>query len=408
MGFLSRDSSAVRYGTLIDIGSASVLVAIIRSDPNQLSPEIIWSKREYISLRSNNKVDNNPKLVLTCLVNALMLLDSEGRKTLREKKNINKLTNIQVTLSAPWSNTGTKTISYTHEDNFRISENLIDEMLRTSKMSASNESLIDEKLNVELDTIYAESLQGLYANGYPLRKPNNQSAQSLDIIASYAWTQAYIKNTIDESILKVIPEAETMMFPFILVYHYVINHLLPEFSDYYLVNITFEATEIAVVRDGILKHTAFCPAGAYTLAREISGVLGVPLDEAYSYLKEDAPLADIKLYSKSKIEEVDKILTTYRQALSELFKNTGDDLAIPKRIYLHDNINTEKFFAGQIEQAAKMTTRSSHAIYQVTDLIIDKSYDDIQEQTLKKGNFDTTLLLSAQFFHTKLYQERFD
>ena len=408
MRFLSKVKSGVKYGALVDIGSASVLVAIVKSSINKQSPEVIWSKREYISLRENQTLDNNPKLVMTCLINALMLLDDEGKKALREKENVTKIPLVQVSLSAPWSKTVTKSISYSHDEDFRISEELVEELVRTSLTKATEGELNGEGMREGAEIIYAKSLQGLIANGYTLRKPNNQSAKSLFVIQSYASSQKYIHDTIIEAIEKVLPEAKVELLPFILLYYYVLRDLEPELTDYYLINISFEASEIAVIRDGLLKHTSFAPVGAYTLARQISNELKVPVDEAYSYLKEESPDFELKLYSKEKVSGVNKIFAGYIETMSNLFQDTGDELSIPKKIYLHDNLKTEMFFASQIEKAAKLRTKSSHATYRVTSLILDNKYSPEEKAKLEKTDIDTTLLLSAQFFHMELYQGRFD
>ncbi len=111
MGFFSKNTSGIRYGVIVDIGSGSVLASIVSSDPSKSHPEIIWSKREYTPQKKSNTLNDRARSVMTSLLNVLMSLDSEGRKVLYEKTSVQKLPTIQFTIAAPWSYTVTKTIS---------------------------------------------------------------------------------------------------------------------------------------------------------------------------------------------------------------------------------------------------------------------------------------------------------
>ena len=99
-----------RYGVIVDIGSSSVLIGIVGSDPTVSHPDIIWAKREHTPLTGDPSTKETAKNVLSTLLTALMELDANGRSALRAVDSQATLSNLQVTVAAPWSYTVTKTI----------------------------------------------------------------------------------------------------------------------------------------------------------------------------------------------------------------------------------------------------------------------------------------------------------
>lgn len=407
MSFLSSDSSE-RYGALIDIGSGSVLVAIVKSDETKTYPEIVWSKREYAPLRNIDSLEVSAKHVMTSLVNALMALDSEGRKALKEKTGKTKLPETQVTIAAPWSYTITKNISYNHTESFTVTEELIEELLRTAHQKVDEDITEHERAHDLGLSIISRSTIGLTANGYNLLRPNNQDAKLLRVVEASAVAQDYLVTAIKDGAGKVVPESKLRLYSFIMLFYYIIRDIYPESTEYCLVDITYEATELGIVRDGILTYTTHAPYGSFSLAREIAGVLGTPLEEAFGYLNETDLSATLATYSPEKRAEVEEIFVAYRKRLTNLFHETGDALSIPKRIFLHGNLKTESFYIDQVGEAAKLATKVSHAVYPVSRELVAKNYPKEMGIELEKELIDTALLISAQFFHMKDFQTRFE
>ncbi len=404
MSLFSSSSNKASYGAIIDIGSGSVLVAIVKSDPDKVYPEIIWSKREYAPLRNTASISDSAKNVMSSLVSALMLLESEGRKVFKEKTGANRLPKTQVTIAAPWSYTTTKSINYNHTEPFTLSNSLIDELLRTAHKKVEEEIKENESINQLGLSIIARGTIGLQANGYNIISTNNQETKTLKIVEANAVAQDYLIKAIQDASHKVLPESELSLFSFMLIYYSMVKELFPETHEHCLVDITYEATEIGIVRDGLLTHTTHTPFGSFSLAREIAAVLSVPLEEAYGYLKHSEGIDELP---ESKRTEVKKIFDSYQAKLAELLNETGDTLAIPKKMFLHVNLETEVFFSQQVEAASKLATKSSHAVYSISGKLAESYPEDMTAQ-LTSGKMDTALLISCQFFHTERDREEFE
>ena len=82
------------------------------------------------------------------------------------------------------------------------------------------------------------------------------------------------------------------------------------------------------------------------------------------------------------------LLDAYEEKVAELFKTTGDTLAIPETLFLHCETDTEAFFVNHLAKAAKKATKMAHKIHPITSLLFEE-----------KKNIDTALLVSAHYFH---------
>lgn len=375
-----------RYGAIVDIGSGSVGVALVASDPLEKNPEILWSYRERMTVLDSETQTHHSKYIATALLNAMLALGSDGLKVLREHEREAKVNVLQVTISAPWSYTIAKTISHSKDSSFYVTEDLISNLINTAQEEALK--MIDENGIIEklgLETITKATIHTT-VNGYITREPFNKKAKSLSISHVSALSQKHVLAALQEAHEKVIPKSKMHRYSFMIVFYYVMRKLAVDTSEVCLVDVTSEATEIAIVRDGILKYVTHAPFGMYTIARDIAALCDIPKEEALSYIRQSVNLkANL---SDSKQKELHAIVTTYEEKISDLFKRTGDSLAIPRTIFLHTDVKTEPFFAERIKNAALLATKSDHNVHLVTTKLL-----------LKNEEIDTALLLSSYFFH---------
>jgi hypothetical protein len=401
MSIFGNSESDSRYGIVIDIGSGSVLAAIVHSNIKQKHPKIVWSHREHAPLRNIESIEQSAKSVMTALVNVSMLLDSEGRKALYEYDNKSKIKEFQCSIAAPWSYTVTKTINYNQEKPFTITDELINELIDTIQEKVKNELKENEVLHDLGLQIIARSDVNILSNGYRVKYPKNEKALNISVSHTNAIAQTYLINAIDEIRDRLFAETKPHKISFIIMLFTISRYLLPETYDICLVDITYEATEIGIVRDGSLKYCTHTPFGSFSLTREISAITGVPLYEAFGYLHTDKPYSFIDSLSKSKAEDVNAMFEAYIEKVSALFHETGDSLSIPKNIAIHSDLKSETLFLDLIEKAAKRSIKTNVNIKTITNEIIKQTY----EQSTKGAKLlipeDTALLLSAQFFHTQ-------
>jgi 3-methyladenine DNA glycosylase AlkC len=408
MSLFGFESQEKRYGVIIDIGSGSVLTAIVCSDKQNTHPQIVWSKREHTPLRNIDSLEKSAKVVMTALINMAMILDSEGRKVLHKFDKKAKLTELQCSISAPWSYTVTKTIKYAQKEPFVISDSLIEELLISVQEKVEKELDQNEVFSeLGLEIITKDTL-GISANGYLITHPEGNKAKNLSITQANVVTQKYLIDSISEVKEKIVPDVSVHKLSFILLFFTVNKDLLARTQDTCLIDITYEATEIGIVRDGMLKYCTHTAFGSFSLAREISAITKIPLDEAFSYLHTEEPMAFTKTLPEKQKKAVAAVFESYIVKLSELFRETGDALSIPRHITLHTEIKTETLFSDLIDKAVKRNIKTSPYIVPISQEIITTIYAEATKETAAEIPTDTALLVSAQFFHTQNKKSAFE
>lgn len=408
MSLFGSKKSTCRYGVIIDIGSGSVLTAIVRSDPSKLHPDILWAHREHAPLKNIDSLEQSSKAVMTALMNSAMKVDSEGRAALRNIAPNAKLSELQSGIAAPWSYTVTKTINYNQDSGFTITEELIDELTQAVRNKVSQELSDNESLSqLELQVI-AQATLALLANGYQVVSPEGQKAEQFSISSTSAVTQQYLIDSIEELHQKLFAGTESKKLSFMLMLYCVTNDILPKAHDVCLIDITFEATEIGIVRDGILSYSTHVSFGSFSLAREIANITGVTLTEAFGYLHTKIPYSFMETLPVKQKTEVEAVFEGYIVKIENLFHQTGDSLSIPKRIAIHADINSESLFLALIDKAARRAIKTSPQVTCISKEIVEKTYIDSTKNTPAQLPADTALLVSAQFFHKQKNYRSFE
>lgn len=408
MSFFGLRDDAERYGVLIDVGSGSVLTAIIHSDPKLASPTIVWAHREHAPLRNIDTLEQSAKAVMTALVNCSMLLDAEGRKALYDYDRSATLTELQCSIAAPWSYTVTKTILYNQQQPFTVTAELLEDLTETINKKLETDLNENETIqNLGLQVVTRATMD-ILSNGYHVSHPEGEEANELTISRSSVVTQQYLVEALDEMRDKLFPNTHSRKTSFILMLYGLTRELLTQTYDICLVDVTYEATEIGVVRDGILHYCTHTPFGSFSLAREISAVTNVPLHEAFGYLHTEKPYSFLKNLPKEQQKEIEAVFESYTERISDLFKQTGDALSIPKQISLHADLKSESLFLDLIERAAKRNLRSEPYITPISHEIVRLMQVGHPDGKTVQLPTDTAMLLSAQFFHKQLDNDRFE
>ncbi len=407
MKLFSSSPESIRYGAVIDIGSGSVLVSIVKSDPTMHHPIVIWAKREYAVNQTKTDAVQSAKGVMTALMNSVLLIDSEGLRVLKSREPGAKLRSMQVSICAPWSYTITKVINYSEEKDFTVTNALLESLMDAAQKKITEE-LKENELASDLGlTIMTRATTDILANDYKTASPIGQKVSTLTLTQVSAVAQAYLTEAIGDLQNKVLPQADLERYSFMLMFHCIIRDLHHQMTEYCLVDITFEATEIGIVRGGILRYCTHATAGISTIARKVAAALDIPLAEAYTFLKEPYHTKAMETLSETRRNSVEEILIEYRNAISSLFHETGDSLSIPKVLFLHGGQETEAFFMRQVDIAARNATQSVHTTHLVTEELLTEHYSPAEKAALTAEAPDTALLVAAQFFHKQHHCSEF-
>ncbi len=404
---LFKKGGKQRYALIVDIGSGSVLVSIIESVSGESHPTIIWSHREQAPLKKLDSIHQSAKGVMSALVNACMKADSEGRKVLYEHNISAKLVVMQVAISAPWSYTVTKTVNYKSEEPFMVTDDMIGELLHSAQSTVDTEIKEHETVSNLGLTAITRSTMSLMTNGYRVANPEGEKAISIELAEATVVAQQYLIDAILEMHNKLFPTTKIQIMSFILMLHSTLRTLAPRADELCLIDVTYEATEIGIVRDGVLRYSTHTPFGIFSLAREISEITNVPLHEAFAGLKSGSIDSITKDLLPEKVQTVEKVLDVYTDKIASLFHETGDTLSIPKRLALHVDHGAEPLFADLVKNASKRATHIDHSILSVSGELIDEAYRGELVKHVGSMCNDTALAVNAAFFHTEKHESTF-
>jgi|AntRauTorcE11897_2_1112592.scaffolds.fasta_scaffold02273_5 hypothetical protein len=399
MSLFSKQSKLDTFGVLFDVGSGSVLTAIVHSSSKNTHPVIVWAHREHVPLRDIESLEQVSKSVKTAIINAAMELDTNGRKVLTQYDSSAKITQIQSSISAPWACTITKTIHYTQEKPFTVTQTLINELTQTTEKNIDHELASNESLDeLGLHTITAVTMEML-SNGYRIASPKGSEASDFSIARANVVAQSHITSALKETVDKIYRDKEHRQLSFMLMAYSVMSELMPQIYEIGIIDVSYEATEMGIVRDGSLQYCTHTPFGSFSLARELTAALGVPLTEAFGYLHANEPLSFLDSLTEAKKAEVEKIFEAYVKKVETLFRETGDELSIPKSIAIHVDLKSEPLFSLLIERAAKRCIKSTPIVTLVTKEILKQTFNEKATKAFFTHSSDTALLLSAMFFH---------
>lgn len=385
------------YIAILDVGSGSVLAAIVHVTTAEQEPTVIWAHREHTRLKKVSSINQGVKALLAALLNVSMKLDSEGRSALQEYDKNATLSTTQCTMAAPWSFTVTKTINIKQEEPIEISANLIDELVRTSVKQVSDELQEQEKTNDIGLQIITRSTMDVLCNGYRVENPEGEEAQSLKLTQATVVAQENIMTEIYEVISKLFPSTQVQATSFMLLLYSVIRSIHSEIDDVCLIDITDEASEVGIVRDGSLTYTTHTPFGIVSLAREIAEIADIPLSEALGHTKAASVKDLLDLFPKTKQSHLQKMVDAYVARLANLFNETGDSLSIPKKVFVHIEHTYAALFESFVLEATKKANNIDHTIVLLSEeasvIKLTKQLSD----PVQKYQTDTALLLNTKF-----------
>lgn len=386
---LFHHSSAGTIDVVIDIGSASVLTAYVLTPQEGALPEVLWSHREHIPLRTNASADQLAKNLLLALMNSAIALETTGRKVLEATvpRHTPEPTELFVSVSAPWSYTVSKTISYVADEPFSLTNDLLHELTHTAESKTTEELKEQETAHTLGLSVTSRTTAAILANSYPVKQAAGQKATTVAVSQISGVVQSFLVDALHELRDKTFPQAKLRIHPFMVSYFEVVRALVPESTEVALIDITYEATEIGIVRDGVLQYCTHAAYGAYSLARDLATEKKITPEEALGQLCHPDELSG---------EESESINTHYDAILADIFKETGDRLSVPKTVYIHCPGGLDAFLGRRLLEAGKLATSG--------ELFITPLTKEISTRIAMAPIHDSALLVSLWFFHIRKSQ----
>lgn len=386
----SRDKAW--YGLLVDVGSGSIGFAVVESNQKEHLPKLIWTHREHVAIKNIDTINESGKSLITTLTDMALMVTAEGFKALQEHTGSSrtKISEVQVTIAAPWTYTVSRNVTFEQTEPFKVTDTLVGDLA----LAAGEESMqkFTESYSEVLKDV-TETSRGVldtYANGYRLPIINDQETTTLTLthVTTLVYNSLYV--ALQELNDKVFSGVSLNVTSSMLGYYYATRHLKPHVYDVCLVDVTDEATEIGIVRNGSLTYCTHIPFGSISIAREIAESTKRPLGEIVSRLSDFVSDKDTK--------DISEIMDNYTEKVANLFKETGDALSIPKTIYLLSDSNILPLLKPVISTAGKHASKTTPILISIPELLHRENSSGVEYA------LDT----AARFFHTNQNREHFE
>src|SRR3989338_826741 len=338
MGIFSKfKKQKENLAIVLDLGSSSVGGAVFRARKGS-APQMIYSVREEIMPEKNFNFEKFMK-------SALQALEEIARDIVL--RGFGRPRRVFVVLASPWHVSEIRTINYSKNTSFTFSvalaEGLIEKEIALFQSELNRKYKREKMRPIELKNIK------IALNGYVAPEPLNQKAQELAMTLFIAMSSENVLNQIEEGLARHFRRGDIKFSSFTMAAFAVARDLFQEDSEFILIDIGGEVTDMSMVKEEELREAASFPIGANFIFREIAAELSATLPEAKSlfYLYKDGH-GDTA--STARLEPIMKSLKSkWLQSFQESLANLSHDLSIPSTIFFTAEKELAGFFAELIK-----------------------------------------------------------
>ncbi len=320
---------------LVDIGSGSVAVAFALFKVGQL-PKILSSIRLPFTVTEKPDAEN-------LLQNMSGALDQLLEETIISGFHPSS---ILITFSSPWFVSKTKHINIAETTPFLITENFL------QSISAKEEQAFSDELKGDTGQdsfeVVEKSIIHTKINGYTLDSSIGRQTNVFDAFLYLSLVPKHVIDRMSDIIFKHthVTKDRFIIHTFPLVSFSVIRDVFNTTSDFLIMDVTREVTDLTLVRDNILMQTVSFPYGGNSIVRAVAKAFNVTPEIAESTLR---------IYNSNKAE--DAVVTKMQEVLAGLEKEWAgyfgeaiarfsEKQAVPVKLYVTSDNDVEPLFAG--------------------------------------------------------------
>ncbi len=322
---------------IFDIGSSSIGGAFVELSPS-LAPKVIKSIREPIRLEEVLNVDR-------FRVYAMHTLHKVVKQMCDSKIGAPK--RIFCVLASPWYASQTRVINYEKNSPFVFTQKLADSLIASEIKIFEEEHGIGKEGSNTVRAIELRSMKTTL-NGYTTSNPINQKATNLKMTIFVSMSEESVLAEIEEAIWRHFPHLEIKFSSFLVASFSLARDMFINNNSFLLINIGGEVTDIAIVKEDVLKEAATFPMGSHFITRGISKSLQCSIEDAYS---------SVMLYESGNMLQKNEVV--FQDSLKKLrgewlskFQSTlsslSSDISIPAAVFITVDPSLAKFFSETI------------------------------------------------------------
>lgn len=318
---------------LIDVGNGTTTGAIVIFAKNE-KPKFIYVAKKFFVI--NEKVESEKlEIEMNSLLEQMLLLVTkkgfEHKYWLNKRKVINK---VLISFASPWFISKTKNIRLEKEKEFVITKSFLDNVMMQEV------DLLKKELNQQNPSenfeVIEKSIVHSKINGYNLENVIGKNTKSFD---ASLYMSVVSENFIDKILTTLykythVSNNNVLINTFPLISFSVIRDLFTKESNFIIMDVTGEVTDITLVRGDIIVDTVTIPSGRNFIIRQIAKSFNTSTEIAESTLRLylDKKLQDdVNTKMSEVVSAVESEWSVYiENALTEL----SPDMNLPSTMFL--------------------------------------------------------------------------
>lgn len=383
-----HDTSETVYGVLIDVSSGTVGVAIVASVPGEKFPKLLYTHRVTMRVTKHGaEKSENIRRVREALFSAVLTLSQEGIQVLNEYDTRALLKKVYVTCSAPWSYTIARTVNFQSDTPVKVTDAILDDLEQSAEGEILNHLNSIPHMSEGDFSIVERATIDRMINEYPVKEILGKKGIVLGLTHVAGLVPQDILTTITEVQQKLFPNTELRSHTYLFVMYCVLRDVFPRLDSLCIIDVSGEATELAIVENGVLIENVSIPTGSNTFIRDVMITTGKPASDVESYMtmaKDEQGLALSNQFFENTI-------CHYEREIMESLQELQDHYALPKDIILTAQKSYEQFFEPMVRKASKNVLQKEPHILSLRQSVID--------ELSKDANGDVYLAIGARFFH---------
>lgn len=360
-----------KVGIVLDIGSKTVGGAIYDTDAEG-NVVILYSTREPIAFQKRLTSESLLLALMHSIELVLIHLEKYGLKHLNKESKYNyQVSSVAGVFSSPWHISETKTIKFSQENSFVVTEKLVSGLMEKEEKEFVKRLTKGESTNSRFNVLEHAVIE-MRLNGYPTTEPYGKNGNALELQIFTSVSLANIYNKVDTLVHKHFPVEHFTAHTFTLTAFATIRDYYPNILDFFTVQVGGEVTDITIVKKGIIADTISFPMGYNHLLRSLNGICKDHIECTLEGLLAIHHRAKINSTDKKKVEKA--ILET-KVAWGELFNNSISNFSLvaflPKSVFLFQDgpyLSLFEEFLRSIESGQLSVASERFEVHSVNDV----------------------------------------
>ncbi len=371
--FFAKDKQDDSLALLIDIGSASVGVALVRLE-NGKPPHIIAILRENILFQNTLSSARFLSSMLHALEHVL--------KGIQKKiKGNGTPAHIFCTLSSPWFILKNRQMHITRGKAFQVTTETLEGFFEEDIMSLKEE--LKETLPPKDIAIIEKKILQIRLNGNEMKNPYGQTTNSIELITVVSVSSIRVIQSIERKVGHFFHTSSLHFGAFPIAAWSAISDIFPMEHDFLFLDITGEATDVSLVSRGLMTGTVSFPFGKNFFIREISSAFCTPHEAAATLF--NMFLAGTLDDSKNK-KVLDVVTRAEMEWLARFEKSIGtltQGWGLPSKVFFTSDADIAKLLTSLIRNAKPETLAKVTFDVQYLDKFILANFVTFDSEVLR-------------------------